>query len=321
MATQRETNPFVYSDSNKRYYTYDYYLKTTFGRKVARVPIDGGFTCPNIDGTCGTGGCIYCAGGSSAALAPEARTISEQYRAGAAVMAAKWRDCAFIPYFQSYTGTYAPLERLRALYEEAVALPGAVGLAIGTRADCITPEIASYLADLSARTHLTVELGLQSASDETARRIRRGHDWATFVRGYELLRAAGGRIRIGIHLILGLPGETEADMVATARAVAALRPDEVKLHLLHVLDGTALAADYRAGEYEPLEQEEYVRLVCLVLRHLPPETVIGRVTGDGAADALLAPRWSLRKTAVINEIDKAMYNGGWCQGDLYKKMP
>ena len=316
--TQRESNPFRFSDTNKRYHTYDYYLRCAFGVKCAKLPLDAGLSCPNIDGGCGSGGCIYCSARGSGDFAPEARlSITEQIARQKELYAHKWDTSHCIAYFQAHTNTYAPCEHLRALYEEALGAEGIVGINIATRADCLPPDVLALLSELAERTVLTVELGLQSSNDQTAARIGRGHNFATFVQGYRALRAASDRIRIGVHLILGLPGEGEEEMRKTARDVAALHPNEVKLHLLHVLRGTPLARMYESGAYTPLSQEDYVRLVVETLELLPPDTVIGRLTGDGMGEELLAPLWSRRKIAVINDVDKLLFSSDRMQGDRY----
>lgn len=313
--TQRTENPFAYSDTNKRYYTYDYYLRHTFGGKCAKIPLDGGFTCPNIDGRCGVGGCIYCSGRGSGDFAESpALSIGEQYRLVRQRLASKWSVERCIPYFQAHTNTYAPLPRLKELYEEALRQEGAVGLNIATRADCLGEGVPEYLAELAERTVLTVELGLQTVHDETARRINRGHTFAEFCRGYERLRAASPNIQICIHLIFGLPGETEEDMLESVRQVAGAAPDQIKIHLLHVLKHTALAEEYEKGKYIPLEKEKYVSLVADALTILPPNVVIARLTGDGMGDALLAPDWSRKKVSVINDIDRLLYQRNVYQG-------
>ena len=316
--TQRTSNPYPNSDSNKRYYTYDYYLKHTFGGKCAKIPIDAGFTCPNIDGRFGVGGCIYCSARGSGDFA-EGRglSVAEQYRITREKLSGKWSTERCIPYFQAHTNTYAPTARLRELFEEAVALPGAVGLNIATRADCLADDAVAYLAELAERTVLTVELGLQSTSDETANRINRGHTYEAFVEGYQRLRRASDKIGICVHLILGLPGEDDGMMMQSVRDLAALRPDQVKLHLLHVLRSSRLAEIYERGEYIPLEREHYIDLVVKALTLLPSETVIARLTGDGMGEDLLAPDWSRKKVSVINDIDKRLYELDLWQGKYF----
>ncbi|MBR6709511.1 MAG: TIGR01212 family radical SAM protein [Clostridia bacterium] len=313
--TQAERNPFRYSDTNKRYYTYDYYLRRRYGGKVAKIPLDAGMSCPNLDGRCGIGGCIYCSGrGSGDFAASPLLSFAEQDAIVREKLSRKWPVDRCIPYLQAHTNTDAPVEVLRRRYEEALALPGAVGLNIATRADCLPDDVVALLAEFSARTDLTVELGLQSVHDVTARRINRGHSWAQFVDGYTRLRAADPRIMICVHLIFGLPGEDADMMRESVKRLAALRPDGVKLHLLHVLRGTVLGDDYLAGRYTPMERDDYIGIVCDALELLPPETVICRLTGDGMADDLLAPDWSRRKVSVINDIDKEMYARGSVQG-------
>lgn len=316
--TQAQKNPYPHSDTNKRYHTYDYFLKHTFGGKVAKLPLDAGFTCPNIDGTCAHGGCIYCSDKGSGDFAPQPQIpIGEQLEMSRALIGKKWQTDKVIPYFQAHTNTYAPLEVLREKYEQALAYPGVVGLNIATRADCLAPDALAYLAEIAKRTYLTVELGLQSSNDQTAALINRGHDFAAFVQGFRALRTASPDIHICIHLILGLPGEDETTMLQTVKDVAALHPDQVKIHLLHVIKDTPMADMYLRGDYQPMTMHDYVRTVANALTLLPPDAVIARLTGDGAPDALLAPDWSRKKTIVINEIDKYMYQNELYQGKYY----
>ena len=313
--TQRSENPYKNTDSNKRYYTYDYYLRRRFGAKVAKIPLDIGLTCPNIDGRCGVGGCIYCSGRGSGDFAESPLLpIEEQYRLTREKLSSKWSTERCIAYFQAHTNTYAPLEFLKDSFERALLLDGVVGINIATRADCLERGVCEYLADLAERTVLTVELGLQSSSDGTAEIINRGHTYADFLDGYRRLREASDKIEICVHIIFGLPGESRADMMKTVRDVAALEPDQVKIHLLHVLKNTEMARIYERGEYTPLEKDEYVALVADAIELLPPDTVVARLTGDGMADDLLAPDWSRKKVAVINDIDKLLYSRSSWQG-------
>lgn len=307
-------NPFPYALANKRYRTWDYHLKQKFGGKVFKVSIDGGFSCPNIDGSCGRGGCTYCA---YAFRRQTPGSILSQFEEGKALLHRKWPDAArYIPYFQANTNTYAPLPELKEKYETLLAQPGVAGLAVATRADALPEEVCDYLAEISRRTYLIVELGLQTAFDETAQRINRGHDFAAFLEGYR--RLAGRGIPVCIHLINGLPGETPEMMRETARRVAALRPHCVKIHLLHILKGTRMAEEYAAcpEDFGMMELPAYVSVVCDQLELLPPETVIQRVTGDGMKEDLIAPLWSLKKFVVMNEIDKEMARRDSWQGRL-----
>ena len=316
---QRDTNPFPHSDSNKRYYTYDYYLKKSYGTKCAKITLDGGFTCPNIDGRCGVGGCIYCSSrGSGDFTAGAHLSIKEQFEIQKGRISQKWPSAKYIPYLQAHTNTYAPVDLLRGVYEEALSLPDCVAFHIATRADCLPEEVVCYLAEIAERTDLTVELGLQSVKDETATLINRGHSYADFLDGYHRLRAASPKIRIAVHLINGLPGETEEDMQRNAEEMARIAPDEIKIHLLHVLRGTALAKMYEEGRYLPMTMEAYIETVVKQLEVLPQETVIGRLTGDGPADSLIAPLWSKRKTVVLNEIDKMLFCKNSWQGKCAK---
>lgn len=309
-------NPFEYSLDNKRYHTWNYYLQKKFGCKVSKVALNGGFTCPNIDGTRGRGGCSYCMGGSGEFAGAPEKSISEQFGEVALRMGKKWQDTKYIPYFQANTNTYAPLPRLRALYEEALAQENVVGLAIATRPDSISPEVMDYLTELSKRTYLLVELGLQSIFDGTGQRINRCHSYAEFETCYGELKRRG--IDVCVHLIFGLPGETPDMMLESVRTVAALKPDCIKLHLLHILKGTKMAEEYARGEFRCLELEEYVNLIVDALELLPPETAVQRLTGDGGRDSLIAPLWSLKKFVVLNEIDKEMVRRDTVQGARWR---
>lgn len=310
MAQGKQTvagNPFPYTDGSKRYHTYDYWLKSTFGGKCAKIPLDAGFSCPNLDGRCGVGGCIYCSGRGSGDFAEVSSVpLREQYDRQREFLAKKWPTERCIPYFQARTNTYAPVEVLRPLFEEVLTYPGVVGMNIATRADCLPDETVSLLRELSEKTVLTVELGLQTTHDRTAAAINRGHTYADFLEGYTRLREGAPRVLVCIHLIFGLPGEDEADMLETVRRVAELRPDQVKIHLLHVLRGTALGETYESGGYTPMEKDAYMTTVVKALELLPPEVVVARLTGDGAAADLLAPLWSRRKREILNGIDRLL---------------
>lgn len=314
---KNEQNPFPFSDSNKRYHTYDYALRHRYGGKVSKVVLDAGFTCPNIDGTRGKGGCIYCSRRGSGDFSDPSLGLREQYEKQRSLLLQKWQPVGWIPYLQAHTNTYGTVEHLRAIYEEVLSFPDIVGISVATRADCITPQIASLLAEVSLRTDLTVELGLQSVNDETAKRINRCHTYGEFLEGYGLLRAIAPRAQIAIHLINGLPGEDEAQMLATVQEVAALKPDQIKLHLLHVLKVTPLAELYLSGRYQPMEQDAYVRCVVKQLEWIPPQTVIGRITGDAPSDDLIAPLWSRKKLNVMNQIDKLMAKENTWQGRFW----
>lgn len=306
-------NPFLYSSDNKRYHTYAYALKRKYGGRVARVPLDAGFTCPNRDGTKGVGGCAFCsARGSGDQVA--AGGLAAQYEAGIRKLS-KWPDARYIPYLQAFSNTYASVERLKAVYEEALRLPGVVGLAIATRADCIDAERADLLADYAAKTDLTVELGLQTIHDRTNAALNRGEGFAEFERAVKLLRARG--IAVWAHLIDGLPGETREMMVQSARVLGQMDVQGVKIHLMHYLRGTALEPLHALA----MTREDYVAVVCDQLEVLPASMVIGRLTGDGPAELLLAPLWSRRKREVLNAIDQELVRRDSWQGKRFSASP
>lgn len=312
---QYQTNPFPFSESNKRYYTYDFFMKRKYGGKCAKIPIDAGFTCPNIDGRCGTGGCIYCSGRGSGDFAESpALTITEQYMRMREKLSSKWSVDRCIAYFQAHTNTYAPIEVLRERYYEALSLPSLVGLGIATRADCLEEDVISLIRDLTDKTDVTVELGLQSVHDVTAALINRGHTFSQFEDGYFRLRKGASKAAVCVHLIFGLPGEDDNMMLESVKEVARLHPDQVKIHLLHIIKGTKLAEIYERGDYVPMERERYIDLVCRALTLLPQDIVIGRLTGDGMSETLLAPEWSRKKTTILNDIDKKMFDGNLYQG-------
>lgn len=317
MKNKIKENPFPYSLDNKRYHTWNRFLQDRFGCKVAKISLNGGFTCPNIDGTKGVGGCRYCSGGSGAFAGNPTKSISEQFADGKLKMGKKWQDTKYIPYFQANTNTYAPLPRLKELYEEALSQDGVVGLAIATRPDSITDEVYEYLAEINKRTYLLVELGLQSVFDETGERINRCHTYAEFEGCYKRLKEYG--ISVCVHLIMGLPGEDKPMMLESVRRVASLEPECVKLHLLHILEGASLAEDYKNGLIRCMELREYVDVIVDALELLPSQTVIQRLTGDGARNELIAPLWTLKKFVVLNEIDKEMLRRNTVQGAKYVK--
>lgn len=311
--TQKDTNPYPFSDSNKRYQTFGFYMKKRFGKKCAKIPLDAGFTCPNIDGSKGVGGCIYCLGGSAATTAtPD--TVEAQYENGIAALCGKWDDFMPIPYLQAHSCTYKEPDELRELYLRCAELPDAGMLAIATRADCLTDGVISVIHEISERIPVLIELGLQTSNDRTAKLINRGHTLSEFTDGYERLRYSGGDIAVCVHIINGLPGESRDDMLETARFTAGLSPDMVKIHLLHVLRGTVLAQMYESGTYLPMKREDYINTVCDQIELMPQNTVIARLTGDGYAADLLAPDWSRLKKTVINDIDKELFRRNSYQG-------
>ena len=299
--------------NNKRYNTLDGYLKSRFGCKVAKVSLNAGFSCPNRDGTKGVGGCIYCSPMASGDFAGDCKkSIREQFDEIAAQMAKKWKDAKFMPYFQAGTNTYAPVQRLREVYEQALAIDDIVGISIATRPDCISDEVLSYLEEISNRTYLSVELGLQSIFDKTGQIIRRGTTFSEFCECFDRLKQKN--INVCVHLINGLPYETRDMMLESVRTVSEMRPHSIKLHMLHILKDTDCAKMYENGEISVFEKDEYVDLVCDELEIIHPEIVIQRITGDGARDSLIAPLWSVKKFDVINGVDKELLRRNSFQG-------
>lgn len=308
-------NNFCYSDDIKRYHTWNYHLRHKFGCKVFKVSLNAGFTCPNIDGSKGEGGCTYCSPSGSGDFAGNpSENIERQFEEVKCMLHKKWHEAKYIPYFQAHTNTYAPTDTLRELFEKALSFENTVGLSIATRADCISDETLEYLCELKERTYLVIELGLQTIYDKTGERINRCHTYADFLRCYERLADAG--INVCVHLIDGLPGENREMMLESAKKVGRLMPHSIKLHLLHIIRGTRMEKEYNEGKIRPLTLEEYVDIITNQLRYIPKETIIQRITGDGGRDTLAAPLWSLKKFVVLNEIDKAMIRNDIYQGDL-----
>lgn len=302
----------------KRYNAFSDELKRVFGCRVHRISVDAGFTCPNRDGSVGTEGCIYCGGKGSGAhgILPDA-PVTAQIEAGKDVMTRKYKARRFIAYFQAFSNTYAPPGRLRALYDEALAVDDVVGLIVGTRPDCLPPATVRLLGEYSRRTYFWLELGLQSPLDRTLKLLERGHDFATFENAVHSCRAEG--IRVCAHVILGLPGETREEMLATAAVLNELGIEGVKIHLLHAMKGTPLEMLYRQGGVRMLDRDEYVGLVCDFLERLTPEMSIQRLTGDGGHDHLVAPLWSLKKFEVLNAIDYELERRGSRQGSALSR--
>jgi len=310
---------FKYSfDKNKRYHTWNYYLRQTFGEKIFKVSLNAGFTCPNVDGTLGYGGCIYCSREGSGDFAGNPNdNLKKQFEEIKSMMLKKWPNAKYIGYFQAFTNTYAPLEVLKERYETVLGFEDVIGLSISTRPDCLPDDVVDYLAELNERTNLWVELGLQTIHDETSDIINRGHTYQDFLDGFKKLKDRN--IKTVVHIINGLPGEDKEMMMQTAKAVADMGADGIKIHLLHIIKDTPLRDFLNNGKITPMEQEEYINLVCDQLEILPEEMVIHRLTGDGKRDELLAPLWSLKKWEVLNRIDDEMKRRRTFQGSKYVK--
>lgn len=284
------------------YYSLNQYLKDTFGEKVYKIALDGGFTCPNRDGTLGTGGCIFCSGAGAGEFAQNRRLpIAEQLVQGKALLSKKIKDGKYIAYFQAFTNTYGPVGRLRQLYEEALAPEDIVALSVATRPDCLPQEVVELLAELNRKKPVWVELGLQTMHERTADYIRRGYPLCVYEDAVCRLKAAG--LTVITHVILGLPYETEQEMKQTVSYVGQSGVDGIKLQLLHVIRGTDLEREYLSGKFEVLTMEAYVKLVADCLEFIPPQMVVHRLTGDGDKRTLVAPLWSADKKRVLNALN------------------
>ncbi|HKM43168.1 MAG TPA: TIGR01212 family radical SAM protein [Limnochordia bacterium] len=298
---------------DKRYHTLDWELKNTFGEKVIKLSLDGGFTCPNRDGTLGTRGCTFCGEeGSGDFTSSPSLSLREQIRQQKRLLAAKWPRGKYLAYFQNFTNTYAPASYLDALYKEALAEEDIVGLAIATRPDCLPGDVLDLLARYAEKTYLWVELGLQTINPSSAEFIRRGFDLECFQRSVREL--SRHKIRVVVHLIFGLPGETEEDYLEAIRFVARLGVWGVKLHLLHIQRDTDLYHYYQAKPFPLLGREQYIGIICDSLELLPPGVVIHRLTGDGNKELLEAPKWSLDKLRVLSGIDRELRDRDSIQG-------
>jgi radical SAM protein (TIGR01212 family) len=305
--SQRGLGPAARDDwraAGWRYFPYSFFLRQRFGGRVQKISLDAGFTCPNVDGQVATGGCTYCDNRSfSVSRRLPRRPIGQQVEEAVQRLQTRYDCQQFLAYFQPATNTYAPVGRLRAVYEEALAHPRVVGLAIGTRPDCVPDEVLELLAEIAQRTYLSVEFGIQTIHNRSLAWMNRGHEHGASLDA--LQRSQGRGFEIGAHLILGLPGETAADMLATAREVARLQFDSVKVHNLYAVKHTRLADEVQRGEVALLERDQYVRMLVDFLELLPPTTVVERLGGDAPAEYLLGPAWCLDKaglrTAVVDE--------------------
>lgn len=285
------------------YKTANQHYRERFGCKVYKLSIDGGFTCPNRDGTVGTGGCSFCsASGGGDFAETQCESVHAQLEKAKQRVSTKVKDGKFIAYFQSFTNTYGPLDRLSALYREAIAGDDIVGLAIGTRPDCLGGEVIGLLSEINREKPVTVELGLQTIHDTTARAIRRGYPSRVYLDAVKRLKAA--EIEVVTHIILGLPGETADMMVQTAQAAVNAGTDGVKFHLLHILRGTDMERDYLDGRIQCLTLPQYAQILKQCLDILPPHIVVHRITGDGAKKDLIAPLWSADKKHVLNYLNR-----------------
>lgn len=304
--------------NNKKYHTLDYELKKYFGEKAIKLSINGGFTCPNRDGTLSKKGCIFCSEKGSGDFAGDVdSSVNKQINDQINLLSKKWKSSTYIAYFQSYTNTYDTVESLQKKYLEALSVENVKGIAIATRPDCINEDIAKLLSQINEKTYLWVELGLQTIHEKTAKLIRRGYKLDIFDEALKLLNKYN--IKVVVHLILGLPGESKDDIIESVKYISTKDIWGVKLHLLHVLKNTDLEKVYKKTNFKILSQEEYVSLVCDCLELLPEKIVIHRVTGDGKRSELIAPLWSLNKLQVLNDIDYEFLRRNSYQGKNFQK--
>ncbi|MCM1315774.1 MAG: TIGR01212 family radical SAM protein [Alistipes senegalensis] len=308
-------NPFIFSYDNKRYHTLNYHNRMAYGRKIYKSVLDCGFSCPNVDGTKGTGGCTFCDGGSGY-FTDGTLPVTKQLEKELKRIYDKHGDVPVIAYFQANTNTYAPAEKLREIFFSVLDLKP-YGISIGTRADCLPDDVIELLDELNRKTNLTVELGLQTVHDVTLEKINRCYTHAEFLAGFYKLK--NKNIRTCFHIINGLPDETPEMMLETAHQVAAMKPDALKIQMLHVIRGTELENLYNSGKFIPLTKEEYINITVRQLEIIPPEIVIERITGDGDKSKLIAPAWSADKISVLCGIDKHLAELDTWQGKYFKK--
>lgn len=317
MKLVNDQTPILFGD--KRYHSWNFHLRQQFGQKIFKVPLDAGFNCPNRDGTVASGGCTFCSKRGSGDFAGNRKDdLVTQFKSIKEKMHKKWPNGKYLGYFQAYTNTYAPVEELKEMYEVILEQEGVVGLSIATRPDCLPDEVVEYLAELNKRTYLWIELGLQTVHERTANLINRAHDYKTYTDGVAKLRKHN--IRICSHIINGLPLENYEMMMETAKEVANLDVQGIKIHLLHLLKKTAMVKQYEKGMLEFMSVEDYIKLVCDQLEVIPPNMVVHRLTGDGPADLMIGPMWSLNKWHVLNGIDAELKKRNSWQGKYYKKV-
>ncbi len=312
-------NQFKYSLDNKRYHTYNYYLKNKYHQKVAKVALNADFTCPNRDGSKGYGGCIFCSSSGSGDYAGNVHDhLEKQFQTISQIMKRKWPECAYIAYFQANTNTYGPLDKIKNMIQPFLEKEDIKGIALATRPDCLSEEIVCYLSEVNQTKDVYIELGLQTIHDETSKLINRGHTYQEFLDGLALCRQYN--LEVCVHIINGLPFETKEMMIETAKTLGQLDIQALKIHMLFIVKNTKLQQMYENHEFEMLTRQEYIDIVVEQLRYINPEIVLERLTGDGKIDDLIAPMWSIKKVTILNDIDKQMKERDIYQGDLYKKI-
>ena len=303
---------FKYSYNNKRYHTLDYYYKTKYNSKVFKVNLNLGLSCPNKDGTKGTGGCIYCKSGGSSFGGNCHKSLKEQFESQKQILHKKWKNAKYIAYFGSNTNTYGDLEYLKKSYEEVLTYENVVGINIATRPDAITNECLEYLKELNKKTDLVIELGLQTIHEKTSKLINRGHTLEEFETMYKKLKKA--KIKVVVHIINGLPYETKNMMLETVQYLNKLHIDGIKIHMLHILKDTKLEKLYKEKNFHILTKEEYIDIVCDQLENLNEEIIINRLTGDPDKNELIEPTWTTKKFTILNDIDKTLKQRNTYQG-------
>ena len=309
---------FKNSLDNKRYYTLNCYYKRVFGCKVFKVSLNPGFTCPNKDGKVGTGGCIYCSPSGSGDFAGNTNDdLMTQFNKVKEVMLHKWPNGKYIAYFQANSNTYGDLDKLKSTYEQFLNVPGVIGISIATRPDCFTNELYDYLEDLNKKTFLTIELGLQSSNDKTLKYINRGHDLKCFDNCFKELQKRN--IKVIVHIINGLPNETQEDMLNTVKYLNSLHIYGIKIHMLHIIKNTKLYSIYKDNPFHVLTEEEYIDTVIKQLELLDEDVIICRITGDPVKEDIVEPKWLVKKFIVLNNIDKEMVKRDTYQGKYAKK--
>lgn len=302
---------------DKPYNSINLYLREKFGEKVFKISLDGGFTCPNRDGTAGFGGCIFCSERGSGDFTGKNENLVEQFYEVKGMMNEKWKNGKYIAYFQAYTSTYGPIKELRRKYYSVLELEDVVGIAIATRPDCLGEEVLELLDEINRKTFLWVELGLQTIKDETGVLINRGYDFGTYIKAINALKKIN--VEVVTHVILGLPGESKEDMLNTVELIANTGTMGIKLHLLHLMKNTRMVKLYEEGKLSFLSQEEYVNLIVDAIEKLPENMVIHRLTGDSPRKTLIEPMWSLKKWEVLNAIDNCFRNRDTWQGKYFKE--
>ena len=306
-------NKFKYSNTNKRYHTLDYYYKNRFHEKIFKVSLNANFSCPNLDGTKGYGGCIYCSKSGSGEFAGNTNdSLEKQFETIKNIMHKKWPKAKYIGYFQARTNTYAPVPTLKNYYETILKQPNVIGLNIATRPDAITDECLDYLEELNKKTYLTIELGLQTTNEKTSKLINRCHSLECFKNMVEKLRKRN--IDVVVHIINGLPYETKEDMLNTIKYLNNIDIQGIKIHMLSILKNTPLETLYQKEHFHILTKEEYIDIVIDQLELLRPEIVIHRITGDPDPKELIEPHWLIKKFCVLNDIDKEMVKRNTYQG-------